>query len=159
LVILILSIIFTGCKTDPDDDPVTDKLHEGLHGTWSHVNDNSDWSYDITINNTSRTIEYTGSYKGYIETSHYGQTSGVLIIRFTEYSAEWANGDEVGMFGALYFIELTNSSVIMADAYTGWDHTMFPTLIEAIQAFMPYQDKAGDFVDWGLGIDPLIKTE
>jgi hypothetical protein len=122
-----------------------------LNGTWD-----DGWN-PVIIDSSAKTIVYTGSYEGVIANAPNGYTakSGVLIIQFTKYanfgagtpSTSHAN---VGKYGALYWTELTASSVRLADAYntTTWVHVMYPTLAEANAAFTPAADKVGTYVDW-----------
>ncbi|MDR0443758.1 MAG: hypothetical protein LBH44_10150 [Treponema sp.] len=121
-----------------------------LNGTWSNVYE--DWITTIKINTSAKSIEYIGAYKGTIANSpDFSAANGVLIIQFTKYW-EWdsldENPDKAGKYGALYWRDLKPDSVYMADAYTGFAHTMFEKYSDAEAAFTP--DNAGDYVDWSI---------
>jgi len=127
----------------------TDNENSGnLNGTWD-----DGWS-QVIINSSAKTIVYTDSYEGNIVNSpSYTASSGVLIIQFTKY-ADWGgpapstSHANVGKYSALYWTELTASSVRLADAYEGYNRVIFATLGEANAAFTV--DKVGNYVDWSI---------
>jgi hypothetical protein len=145
------AFLFTGCKTDEDDDPVI------LDGTWKNVAsyDGIDYITIIKINTSAKTIVYEGSYEGQIANApNFNDKNGVLIINFTKY-ADWGadpstSHANVGKFGAMYWTGLTAKQVSLADAYSGWDHVMFDTIGEAQTAFTPAADKVSTYVDWSI---------
>jgi hypothetical protein len=142
--------VFSGCSTDDEDTG-------NLVGTWEYVYHDPTGTYpDSTtiINITGETVVYTGSYEATIANDPDFESSyGVLILQFTKY-ADWGDEspsethDNVGKYGAMYWKDLTSSKVSLADAYIGYDHTMFGTLSEAESAFT--NDKVGDYIDWGI---------
>jgi hypothetical protein len=152
---LSAGLMFTSCKTDDDSGD--------LNGTWSYTAI-PEYAYDIIINTSAKTVEYTGSYEGTIANSpNYTAGSGVLIIRFTKYASYGAGPPStthanVGKYGALYWTELKANSIKAADAYdqSTYAHVMFNTLAEAQAAFEPAADKVGTYVSWA-GIAPLTK--
>jgi hypothetical protein len=122
-----------------------------LNGTWD------DGYSPVIINSSAKTIVYTDSYEGNIVNSPgYTASSGVLIIQFTKY-ADWGgpapstSHANVGKYGALYWTELTASSVRLADAFDKtYARVMFDTLAEANAAFTPAADKVGNYIDWSI---------
>ena len=161
VLFLSVGLMFVSCSADESDSG-------NLDGTWSYINaGNPQYNYDIIINTSAKTILYTGSptYEGIIANAPNGYTasSGVLIIQFTKYAgygegAPSATHANVGKFGALYWTDLTATSIKAADAYnqTTYTHVMFPTVAEANAAFTPAADKVGTYVGWS-GIAPLVK--
>ena len=147
-LLCLLAVLFMGCNAEPEDNG-------NLNGTWS-----DGWG-TVTINTSAKTIKYENSYEGKIANSpDYAAANGVLIIEFTKYwDVTWVevNGDWLpeaeetdkynGKFGAMYWANLTDDSVILSDAGTGgfddYEHTMFDTLEEAKTSFT--LDKAGDY--------------
>jgi hypothetical protein len=147
---LSAGLMFTGCNTD-------DNTAGNLNATWKNVASYGGTEYItiIKINTSAKTVVYEGSYEGQIANSpDFTATDGVLIIKYTKY-ADW--GEEpstahanVGKFGAMYWTGLTSSQVSLADAYSGYDHTMFDTIEVAQTAFTPAADKVGTYVDWSI---------
>jgi hypothetical protein len=133
---------FTACDTG-------NKVPGLLTATWKNVA--GDYVTIITI--TENTVVYQGSYEAdIVNDPDFTALNGVLIIKFTKY-ADWgsepnANHDNVGKYGALYWKDLDGSSVSLADAYTGYTHTMFDDLTDAEVAFT--NDKVGDYIDWAI---------
>ena len=168
LILVFMTAFLGGCQ---NDDPALslnfDLLNDGLNGTWSYDNsDYPEYNYDIIINNSTRTITYTGSYEGDIAASHFGSTYGVVIIQYTKFASygdpEPHDAHEnVGKYGALFYIELTGTTVKMADAYNlDWSLALFTTYNMAIDAFTPYQDKESVYMPGGWShISTLVKTE
>jgi hypothetical protein len=56
----------------------------------------------------------------------------------------------------MYWNDLTATSVKLADAFIGWDRTLFTTQPLAEEAFTPAADKVGNYVDWSI-TSPYIK--
>jgi len=140
---LSTGLMFVSCSNDENSG--------NLNGTWD-----DGWS-PVKIDTSAKTI-VSGSYEANIANAPNGYTasSGVLIIKFTKYAdfgagAPSTSHANVGKYGALYWTELTASSVRLADAYdnTTWVHIMFPSLEEANKAFTPAADKVGTYVNWG----------
>jgi hypothetical protein len=130
-----------------------------IFGDWSWSN--SSFSYTVTITG-NRVISTCGPYYEASIESITDSTApyGVLIIKFIKY-ADWDNPPatdshaNVGKYGALYWKDLTASSVYLADAYTGFTHALFDNLATAKANFTI--DKTGDYIDWGVGTSPLTK--
>jgi hypothetical protein len=151
IFILLMILLLAGCA---EGGGGSSTATANLNGTWK-----DNYGTTITINTSAKTIEYSNSYKGTIEnTPKYTAVNGVLIIKFTKYTdADYSNYPEVtynenteniGKYGALYWKDLTSNSVYMADAYTGYTHTMFGTLSEAQTNFT--LDRAGNYIDWSI---------
>jgi hypothetical protein len=152
LCLVVGATVLSGCKTEEEDTG-------NLVGTWVNVaGENGEYVTTITITNS--TVVYSGSYEGTVSNSPDFEASyGVLIIEFTKY-ADWGSEpsvthDNVGKFGALYWKDLTTSSVSLADAYKKVNpedpyasHTMFDTLVEAEAAFT--NDAVGEYIDWSI---------
>ena len=150
LVLVLLTAIMGGCKTDADDSG-------NLNGTWL--------AYDsYIINATTSTIEHVGNYKAEIVNSpNYEAASGVLIIKFTWYYetvynweppydiiSEGERTDYIDQYGAVYWKNLKAGSVQMGDAYdmTTWEPAMYDTLPAAETNFT--FDRYGDYISqWG----------
>jgi hypothetical protein len=143
------TLLFSGC-TQPAQES------GNLAGTWTNVSG----GYTTTITITSDTVTYAESYEAAIVNKpDFEAANGVLIIKFTQYadyrsdlSTSHAN---VGKYGALYWKELTASSVSIADAYKKVNaadeypsHTMFDTLAEAQGAFTI--GKVAEYIDWSI---------
>jgi len=150
LAFLLACFLVFGC-TEPEENG-------SLNGTWSS---NSD-SYKIDT--SAKKIEYVGNYKADIVNSpDYEAVSGILIVKFTWYYEIEYNWDPPynvihegetdaynGKFGAVYWKDLTDSSIQMADAYNtaAWSRAMYDTLDEAKVNFT--SDKTGDYISlWG----------
>jgi hypothetical protein len=145
---LSVGLLFISCQDNTNSSG-------SLNATWD-----DGWS-PVTINTSAKTIVYTGNYEAIIENSpDYTATSGVLIIKFTKYATNYdgnpvATHVNVGKYSALYWTELTASSVRLADAY---DKTPPPYGSHAIRAslsiaqtdFLPAADKVGNYVDWSI---------
>jgi hypothetical protein len=135
-----------------------------LNGVWTfHYKGNDTtqdppvyYDYVTTIKIANGTYEYGDTqsggyafwYKGQIANSpEYTAASGVLIIKFTAYTAD---STRTGKYGAVYWTQLTANSVRMADAWTGppYVHTLFDTLQEARTNFTI--DRMGDYIDWSI---------
>jgi len=151
LFFTIALFLFFSCDTEPDNKG-------NLNGTWASAFD----SYKIDI--LTDKIEYTGNYKADIVNSpDYNAEHGVLIIKFTwyyetEYSwdppydiiSEGETDAYNGKYGAVYWRNLTDASVQMADAYdtVTFTHAMFDDLSAAQSNFT--LDKTGDYISvWG----------
>jgi hypothetical protein len=148
LLLFTLGTLLLGCPGEPDP--------ASLVATWENVYHDPNGTYPdftTTINITSGTVIYTGSYEAEIANEPDFEASyGVLILKFTKY-ANWGETPStthanVGKYGAMYWKDLTDSSVSLADAYTSGAHTMTDTLTAAKAAFT--NDKAGDYIDWAL---------
>jgi hypothetical protein len=138
----------TGCPTEPDDT-------DNLIGTWTNVwHPDEEDEYITTVIITDKTVVYQGSYEGTIANEpDFEAASGVFIIKFTKYATDYDGNPvtthaNVGKYGALYWRDLTSSSVFMADAYTSYTHTLVDTLPNATAAFT--EDKVGDYIDWSM---------
>ena len=142
ILTLVASFLFLGCPNPKNEG--------NLIGTWN------DGYTEVVI--SSATIKFGNNYEGDIKNSpDFKAANGVLIIQFTGYwDADYtnypdveytANTDNVNQFGALYWANLTETSVNMSDAGTGgfdnYEHTMFGTLTEAQNEFT--LDKAGTY--------------
>jgi len=145
---LSTAFLFTGCNTD-------DNTAGNLNGTWK------DNFSTIIINTSAKTISYENNYEGQIVNSpNFTTTDGVLIIKFTKYwDADYSgypnvvyteNTTNINKFGAMYWTGLTSDQVSLADAYTGYTHTMLDTIETAQTAFTPAADKVGTYVDWSI---------
>ena len=154
LVCLSAALFLTGCPID-DEDSVS------LNGLWVL---SSNPTY--VINTSANTIQHFamggGGYSGTIVNNpDFTATSGVLIIRFTQYlepewNADWTAvvdiifnpPNTVGRYGALYWRNLSYNSVITADYWdfsAGAVHVMFPTQAEAVAFFTT---ERGNEIDW-----------
>jgi len=153
IVVLLMILLLAGCDDVPQPG--------ALDGTWKD-------SYNtVKIDTVAKTIDVTSlisPYKGTIEngSSDFSDASGVLIIKYTECNyTEYGTStthNNTGKYGAMYWTELTSTSVKMADACTAdWSNfEVFNTLSEAKTAFTPVADKVIDYVDWSI-ISPYIK--
>ncbi|MDR1029984.1 MAG: hypothetical protein LBL76_03825 [Treponema sp.] len=156
-LVLGAAVFFSGCKTDEEDDT------GNLVGKWENVYHDPNGAYpDFTtiIEITGETVVYTGSYEATIANEPDFETSyGVLILKFTKYATDYdgnpvATHANVGKFGALYWKDLTDSSVSLADAYKDYVHQLVDTLDTAKTTFT--NDKIGDYIDWS-GTSPYNK--
>jgi len=82
LFCLSTALLFTGCKTDDDGDPVA-RLDANLAGTWASVYDDA---YTITDNHLTYgygadSISYAGAIKW---ASKFTSDAGVIIIEYDE---------------------------------------------------------------------------
>jgi len=148
LPFLLACFLIFGC-TEPEENG-------SLNGTWSS-------NYDsYKIDKSTKKIEYVGNYKADIVNSpNYEAGSGILIVKFTWYFetiydenwdvvSEGATDVYNGKFGAVYWKDLTDSSIQMADAYdtATWSRAMHDTLDEAKVNFT--SDKTGNYIStWG----------
>jgi hypothetical protein len=146
------ALLFSGCKNEPEETG-------NLVGLWTNVSGN----FTTTITITNDTVAYSGNYKAEIVNDpNFEASSGVLIIKFTHY-ADWSGGEpslstdhaSVGKYGALYWRDLTSSSVSLADAYKKVEptdafpsHTMFNTLEEAQATFTT--NAVSDYINWSI---------
>jgi hypothetical protein len=137
------SLLLSGCNSG-DPKP-------WLPATWTNV------SYGMTtiIKITATTISYSDSYNDYegiiSNTPDFEASDGVLIIKFTK----CADGDSgsLNKYGALYWKELTPTSVYMADAYVhegqNWLRAVFDDLPTAKASFT--RDNEGTYIsDWSI---------
>jgi len=159
LVLVLLSAFLVSCDKEPKAN---------LNGTWNYTSGN--YSYDIKINTTAKTIEYGTNYKGNIVNSpNYEDASGVIIIEFTYYyetvyggPPEYAvisSGETTkynGKYGAMYWKDLTLDSVYLADAYESSTHAMRDSLAQAQADFT--LSKVGNYINWSY-ISPYTKTQ
>jgi hypothetical protein len=121
-----------------------------LPDTWTNVS--GGFTTIITI--TPTTVSYSDSYEGIIANApDFEASDGILIIKFTKH-AEW-NGESmvfsdtnIGKYGALYWKELTPTSVSLADAYTGFDPALFDDLSTAKANFT--HDNEGMYINWSI---------
>jgi hypothetical protein len=155
LLAVCAALLFSGCPTEP--------AAGDLNGRWN------DGYATITVNVSAKTISYSDNYEGTIVNSpDFTAANGVIIIRFTKYwDQDWSNYPDVtytentanvGKYGALYWKDLSDNTVYMADAYTQslpYTHVMFGTLGEAQNNFTIA--RAGEYVNWGSGISPYTK--
>jgi hypothetical protein len=145
------ALLLSGCNSD---DPKA-----WLPNTWTNVSG----AYTTIITITPTTISYSDSYEGTIaNTPDFGASDGILIIKFTKY-ADWSSGSavlsdshaNVDKYGALYWKELTPTSVSMSDAYKKINetdeypsHTMFNDLETAKTNFT--RDNEGMYINWSI---------
>jgi hypothetical protein len=126
-----------------------------LVGTWKNIyKPGEPEEFITTISITDSAVDYEGTYKATIENDpDFEAKSGVLIIKFTEYTFD---PDNVGKYSGLYWKDLKPSSVAFADAYgpekdpdTGFKlHNIVATLEEARTKYT--KDTVGNFVDWSI---------
>ncbi|MDR2096012.1 MAG: hypothetical protein LBP76_10925 [Treponema sp.] len=137
--------VFSGCDLDGDDTG-------NLAGTWTNVAG----SYVTTITITNNTVVYSGSYEATIENApDFEATNGVLILKFTKY-VDWSTDEailkddhsNVGKYGAMYWKELTASSVSLADAYTGTTHVLVDDWSTAQTTFT--NDAVDTYINWSI---------
>jgi hypothetical protein len=140
------ALSFMGCSSDPDDTG-------NLVGKWVNVYDpGGPNQFVTTIYISGGAVMYEGNYEAVIVNApDFEAPHGFLIIQFTKYATNYDNNPvsthaNVGKYSALYWKDLTVSSVFLADAYSGIDHAIKNTLGEAYAAFT--NDTAGTFVDW-----------
>jgi hypothetical protein len=162
-LVLVLGLIagalsLAGCKAEDDTG--------NLVGYWQNIYaEGTDSEFITNIRITATTVEYEGSYKATIENEPgFEAAYGVLIIKFTEYLAhDYSNYPEVttspdptkvDKYAALYWKDLTASTVNLADAYIGSDHQIVDDLETARSTFT--NDNAHNFVDWS-GVSPYNK--
>jgi hypothetical protein len=148
------SLLLSGCNSD---DP-----KGWLPATWTNVSG----EYTTIIKITPTTISYSDSYNDYegiiANTPDFEAADGILIIRFTKYM-DWSSGSavlsdshaNVGKYGALYWKELTLTSVSMSDAYKKINeadlypsHTMFDNLDAAKATFT--RDNESMYINWSI---------
>ena len=152
LIALSALLVFSGCPPEPRP-PEPQTYTESLNGVWV-----DSFGSKFTINSSAKTIA-CDNYEGTIVNNpKYTAANGVLIIKFTKYwEADWSdypdvtyteNTTNINKFGALYWIELETGSVKMADAYTGYAHTIFDTLAEAQTNFT--LDRMSNYIDWSI---------
>ena len=142
LASLFIALFITACPEAPIEPGA-------LEGKWV----NESYGYTTIINITGSNVVYEGSYEADIANStDFNGSYGVIIVKFTKY-ADW--GEEpttthtsVGKYGALYWKDLTESSVSMADAYEGYTHVVFNTLQEAESTFTI--DAVGSYINWSI---------
>jgi len=154
-------LVFTGCSTDPEESG-------DLHGTW--IFSTPGYSSFIKIDSSARTIVYEENYEGNIVNfPDYAAPNGVLIIEFTKYwetnwdmidlegdfedMNNWTSTTEEtdkynGEFGAIYWRDLKEGSVRMADAYSGLTHVIISDITAAHTNFSP--ERTGEYVDWSI---------
>ena len=144
--LLTLTAILSGCNSDPDSSG-------NLNGTWD------DGYATMTINTSTKKVEYENNYHGDIVNSpNYKNAYGIIIVKFTKYwEGDFSNYPDVtytetgsgnGKFGAIYWKELNDKTVLISDAYLSGIHTMFATLEEAKAEFT--WDKEGNYAFWSL---------
>jgi len=155
IVVLLVILLLAGCDLEPTTSGY-------LIGVWSD-------GYGSSITITSSTIKYMvdanhTSYEGVIVNApDFSTSDGALIIKFTNYyditydsnppfgiTGYTQNSGKFNKYGALYWAELTDSSVKMADAYNGTTHAIFDDQATATSAFLPAADKVGTYVPWGI---------
>jgi hypothetical protein len=135
LCLVIGTAAFVGCKTG--NDPIVDdnKLNPGLAGTWKASGDGWTDTYIITL--AESTIEHPDSYSSWkvadiVWVYNFSETSGCLIVKYSDNGA--------AKYSAVYFKDLTGTSVLLGNAYTVADYTIDPavnTLDEAKTKFAP----------------------
>lgn len=149
LCVVVGAAVLSGCDTgNPTPGILTAK--------WTNISG----GYTTTITITDSSVVYHGTYEAAIVNKpDFTASDGVLIIRFTKY-ADWdgepsTTHGNVGKYGALYWKELTASSVSLADAYKKINdtdqfpsHTMFSEIGQAQAAFT--NDAVGDYIDWSI---------
>ncbi|MDR0878032.1 MAG: hypothetical protein LBN21_08265 [Treponema sp.] len=131
------ALSFVGCPLDPDDGDESDELNSGLIGTWF-----ADFGggYTDTYIVTATTISHPDGWPPYADASiewvynfNSGGTAGCIIIKRAEDNK----------YNAVYFKELTATTVLLGDAYdttiTWPDDTdsSVATLDEAKNRFKP----------------------
>jgi hypothetical protein len=143
------ALAFTGCEHNSNSSGV-------LTGKWENIYDpGGQYEYITKITITGGTVEYSDSYK----TSHkadiavppdFEASYGVIIVKFTEYfTLGNADTSYVGKYGAVYWKELHQKSVYLAEAYgqtEPYPHIVFNSLDEAKAAFT--NNNAGKYVNW-----------
>jgi len=144
LFCLSTALLFTGCKTDDDGDPVA-RLDANLAGTWESVYGDA---YTITDNHLSYgygadAISYAGSIKW---ASQFASDAGVIIIEYDadhkasywEYDDDWNPTTQLplkGNFIGIYYKDLMPGvSVSIGGAYSAGGAEE-ATLDAAIKAF------------------------
>jgi len=156
---LLMILLFAGC--DDGTSSTNDPELGTLNGIWKDSYENT-----ITIDTTAKTIVAEDSYEATIEdgSSDFSATDGVLIIKFSKF-CDFMNPPpltshaNVGKYGAIYWTDLTATTVKMADAYTvDWsNHEVFDDLDSAKEAFTPVADKVGNYVSGWSHISPYTK--
>ena len=151
LVLFLLAGFLGGCSSDVKDEENTKGLPNGLVGKWVDPT----WGdfYEITRSGGTETLKYDSGYgspsQGTIEfVSNFDANTGVIIVNYTTAS------DPGKPFGAVYYRNLTVSTVQMSDAYNGdYSSPNTATREEAIAKFT--RGKTGDFIAlWG---GPYVK--
>jgi hypothetical protein len=124
-----------------------------LVGHWQNIADD----YTTNIRITANTVVYEGNYEAEIANEpNFEAEYGVIIVKFTKYwTSDYTNypevttfedAEKVGLYSALYWKELTDSTVMMADAYTGNNHEIVDGLQEALETFPNVAADA--YVNW-----------
>jgi hypothetical protein len=134
--------VFSGCATE--DDPFVDDhiLNPGLAGTWLASGtyevggETFDWTDTYIITLVAGTIEhpegYTWQSAKIVYVYNFNETSGCLIVEYT--------AGEANKYNAVYFKNLTDTSVLLGDAFTVETPALNPavdTLDEAKTKFAP----------------------
>jgi len=157
LFLLLLAAVLLGCNSNLGDDQNDQGvMPDGLIGKW--VFDSNNW-YEIkapVAPETKHSIIYTAifshpewgdfdfSFEGVIEfVSNHSSSSGVLIVRYTK-----AAPDPNKLFTGIYYNNLRNNTVQLANAWDLANETSADTatLDEAISKFT--RDNAANFVNW-----------
>jgi len=158
LACLFAALLFTGCKTEPDED-FSYELNENLIGIWRSTYDDA---YTITATHLSYgygadTISYAGTIR---HATAFSSTAGVIIFEYdaAHKPAYYEGYDPVtyepigdplplkGNFIAVYYQDLiSGTSVKMGTAYAEGGAEE-PTLSAAIQAFTVH--KEGDYMGY-----------
>jgi hypothetical protein len=137
LSLVCAALAFTGCEHDASH-PFTDnhELNSGLVGTWDASEEGYKDTYTITVGGRiSHNYSYgdldIGSYNNaeiaYVY--NFNRTSGCIIMKYTS-----------GKYNAVYFKNLSKTSVLLGDAYDTENYTndiSVATLDAAKQRFSP----------------------
>jgi hypothetical protein len=144
LSLVCAALAFTGCDHNSKSSGV-------LTGKWISivVSDGTEYITKITI--TGGTVEYSDSYGGSRKSDiavlpDFEASYGVIIVKFTEYTGDTSYVDK---YGAMYWKELHQNSVYLAEAYSQtepYTQTAFDTLEAAKANFT--NNNAGKYVNW-----------
>jgi hypothetical protein len=146
------ALALAGCGGDDDTG--------NLVGHWQNISgEGTENEYIADIRITGDTVVFDGNYEATIENKpNFEAGYGVLIVKFTKYwTSDYTNWPEVttvedpgkvGKCSALYWKDLTNSHVSLADAYIGYDHAIVDDLATATTRFT--NDAVADYVDWSI---------
>jgi len=152
--LLCVPVLFFACQIEKQETG-------DINGTWIYVYKEEgvdDYITTISINTQAKTVEYLDTYTGNIvNTPDYTSSFGVLIIQFTKYfdwdysnwplATSYENPEKAGKYGALYWRNLTEKTVLLSDAYEGFSHVIFTNLSDALSNFT--LSKSNTYVDWG----------
>jgi len=155
----VFLLLLAGCdlygKVGGDDTNIQGALPERLRGEWTYTPPGSVIpSEKYSIEETALQYGYGGGesdtdYRGTIcFVSNYSTDSGVIIIEYTE--SPFYQNYNGNPFGAIYYRNLTNETVQLANAIKLSDLSSddAATLEEAVGKFTRL--RMGNYVDWGV---------